>query len=183
MGEEQLLMQPAPSPEALIDAAVKQLTTLYHAKGDLELSFIRQIAGAQFTIDSLERTVTRLSAADEPDAATIDRLTRIQARKQRMITVAIKELKGLQSLRNAIELFPVQTQDLPPLADQMPFIGFRPKIIPLPPPAVLARLANPFGAALAATKDTGEIRLPRGFEHFPNKEPFLKKMAQNSPGK
>ena len=83
------------NPEALIAAAVAQLTALYHAKGDLELSFVRQIAGAQFTIDSLERTVLKLSSADEPDTAAIDRLTRIQARKQRMLAVALKELKGL----------------------------------------------------------------------------------------
>ncbi|MEP7364457.1 MAG: hypothetical protein ABI972_14475 [Acidobacteriota bacterium] len=177
-------MQTAASPEVLIDAAVQQLAQLYHAKGDLELSFVRQIAGAQFTIDSLERTVIHLSAATEPDAAAIDRLTRIQARKQRMITVALKELKALQSLRNALLRFPDQTQGLPPLADHMPFIGFPTKIRAIPLD-VLARIRNQSTpASMVAPKPAstlaGEMPLPRGFEHFPNKEPLLKRMEQQS---
>ena len=75
-----------------------------------------------------------------------------------MMAVALKELKALQSLRNAIKNFPVQTEDQPPLADQMPFIGFRPKIVPLPEPATLQRLANPCGAALQVGS--------RGFERL-----------------
>lgn len=184
------------TPEALIAAAVAQLTALYHAEGDLELSFVRQIAGAQFTIDSLERTVLKLSAAGEPDAATIDRLTRVQARKQRMLTVALKELKGLQSLRNAILQYPDQTENMPPLADQLPFIGCPPKIRPIPTAILVkaaqmkaARTAANAGTAAPATSTakpappstTGEIRLPRGFEHFPNKEVFLKATTQNEP--
>ena len=184
------------NPEALIAAAVAQLTALYHAKGDLELSFVRQIAGAQFTIDSLERTVLKLSAAGELDAVTIDRLTRIQARKQRMLAVALKELKGLQSLRNAILQYPDQTENMPPLADQMPFIGYPPKIRPIPT-AILAKAAQMKAAKAAANaatvasttsaatpappSATGEMRLPRGFEHFPNKEVFLKAREENAP--
>lgn len=123
-------MKPAATPEAAIDAAVADLCSLYHAKGDLELMFVRQIAGAQFTLDALERSLIKLTTAAELDIPAIDRITRIQSREQRRMTVALKELKDLQERRSLIQRFPEQTQGLPPLANHFCHVGAQPIVAP-----------------------------------------------------
>ncbi|MEP7362881.1 MAG: hypothetical protein ABI972_06465 [Acidobacteriota bacterium] len=125
-------MQPAPTPESTIDAAITRLTAHYHAKGDLELHFIRQIAGAQFTLDALQRALNKISTAGDPDDRRVDRITKSQARTQRMHNAALKELKDLQTRRGLQERFPEQTKDAPPLADHTPHVGYNAPIMPLP---------------------------------------------------
>jgi len=123
---------PNSSPEAVIHAAVQRLTSQYNAQGDLELYMIRQIAAFQLTVESLQRNIDHLLLAADPDDVRIDRLSRSQARTHRMELNAIRELKALQD-RRAVQLrFPEQTNSLPPLADHLPFVGFRPQIEPLP---------------------------------------------------
>lgn len=125
-------MQAAAKPELNIDAAAERLAGLYKAQGDLELYFVRQIAAAQITIESLNRAIHTLSFSDDPNDARIDRLSRAKAREQRQEIYAIKELAALQDRRNVLARFPDQTKDCPPLADHTLFIGERPKIKPIP---------------------------------------------------
>lgn len=125
-------MQPARTPESLIDVAAAQFATLYKAHGDLELMFCREIASAKVTFDSIQRAVNALDPAVEANATQIDRLSRSQVRYQRIQTVAIRELKQLQERRNIMERFPDQTRDCAPLADHTPFVGDKPAIRPIP---------------------------------------------------
>jgi len=122
---------PNSSPDAIIDATVQRLSSQYKAHGELELYFIRQIAGAQITIESLQRAILTLSSAADPNDVRIDRLSRSKAREQRQMAVAIKELKALQDRRNIVERFPDQTKDCPPLADHARFVGGKPSIAPV----------------------------------------------------
>ncbi|MEP7367794.1 MAG: hypothetical protein ABI972_31420 [Acidobacteriota bacterium] len=125
-------MQTAARPEPNIEDAAARLASLYKAQGDLELYFIRQIAAAQITVESLNRAIHTLSSAADPNDARIDRLSRAKAREQRQEICAIKELRTLQDRRNILARFPDQTKDCPPLADHTLFIGERPKIKPIP---------------------------------------------------
>ncbi|MEP7367024.1 MAG: hypothetical protein ABI972_27510 [Acidobacteriota bacterium] len=124
-------MQAGFAPNTPIDDAVARLTRQYKAEGDIELMFIRQIAAAQVTYESLQRAIDTLLAAADLNDLRIDRLSRAKAREQRQQTTALKELKDLQQRRNAIERFPTQTQDFPPLANHADFIGLPSKIKPL----------------------------------------------------
>jgi hypothetical protein len=123
----------APARTCPIDARAATLVRQYDAKGDLELLFIRQIASAETTFDSLQRALDKLYAAAELDDVKIDRLTRAQSRAQRMQTIALRELKDLQARRNLIERFPDQTKDCPPLGDHFCHIGEHPIVKPIPP--------------------------------------------------
>jgi hypothetical protein len=123
----------APATSCPIDARAASLARRYTAKGDLELLFIRQIAAAETTFNSLQRALDRLYAATELDDVKIDRLTRAQSRAQRMQTIALKELKDLQQRRNLFERFPDQTKDCAPLADHFCYVGQHPAIKPIPP--------------------------------------------------
>ena len=128
-------MQAAPAINTPIDDAVARLTRQYKVEGDIEVMFIRQIAAAQVTYESLQRAIDTLLAAAEPNDSRIERLSRAKAREQRQQTTALRELKDLQQRRNAIERFPSQTEGRPPLADHSDFIGLPPKIRPfLTPP-------------------------------------------------
>ena len=126
-------MSTAPTPLCPIDARAASLARQYAAKGDLELLFIRQIAAAEITFDSLQRALDKLYAAADLDDVKIDRLTRAQSRAQRMQTVALKELKDLQHRRNLIERFPDQTKDCAPLADHFCHVGENPMVTPINP--------------------------------------------------
>ena len=66
----------AASPTNPIEDAVARLTRQYATKGELELYFVRQIAAAQITIESLQRNLDTLFAAIEPNDARIDRLSK-----------------------------------------------------------------------------------------------------------
>jgi len=123
----------AATQQCPIDTRAAVLARQYRAQGDLELIFVRQIASAETTFNSLQRAIDRLNAAAEIDDVRIDRLSRSQARSQRMQTNALKELKELQQRRNLIERFPDQTKDCPPLADHFAYVGEHPIIKPIPP--------------------------------------------------
>ena len=138
-------MNSAPSPKCPIDARAANLARQYHAKGDLELLFIRQIAASEVTFDSLQRALDKLYAAAELDDVKIDRLTRAQSRAQRMGTIALKELTSLQARRNIIERFPEQTKDRPPLGDHFSYVGENPFVRPYTPPQP-RRTPEPAGA-------------------------------------
>ncbi len=127
-------MKPAQTPEAILSAAGARLSSQYRAKGDLELYFIRQIAGCQLTVEAIQRNIDRLCSAEEIDDQRIDRLTRAQSRAQRMETIALKELKDLQARRNIAERFPDQTRDRPPLGDHFCYVGAEPLVRPPSPP-------------------------------------------------
>ncbi|MEP7363161.1 MAG: hypothetical protein ABI972_07895 [Acidobacteriota bacterium] len=126
-------MQASLAPLHPVDDAVARLTRQYNAKGDLELYFVRQIAAAQITYESLQRNIDSLLAAVDYNDARMDRLSRAKAREQRQLTIALKELKDLQQRRNLLERFPDQTKDCPPLADHVLYIGEHPHIKPIPP--------------------------------------------------
>jgi hypothetical protein len=124
----------AATPPCPIDARAAILARQYNAKGDLELMFVRQIASAETTFNSLQRALDHLYSAPELDCRKIDTLTRAQARAQRMAAVALKDLRDLQDRRNLIERFPEQTKDRPPLASHVSFVGETPFIRPYTPP-------------------------------------------------
>lgn len=135
-------MQAALSPESLIGVSAAKLATQYKAHGELELMFVREIASAKVTFDSLQRAVNSLDPAVEANAVHIELLSRAKIRYQRMKTIAIRELRALQGCRNILERFPDQTRDCAPLADHTPFIGNNPAIKPIS--ALLrGRLASP----------------------------------------
>lgn len=123
----------APAPQCPIEARAAVLARQYNAKGDLELIFIREIASAETTFNSLQRAIDKLCAAVVLDDIKIDRLSRAQTRYQRMQTAALKELKDLQQRRNLTERFPEQTHGCPPLADHLSHVGESPRIKPIPP--------------------------------------------------
>lgn len=125
-------MQAAPVLINPIDDAVARLTRQYNAKGEIELYFVRQIAAAQVTFESLQRAIGTLLAAADPNDIRIDRLSRAKAREQRQQTIAVKELKEMQQRRNLLERFPDQTKDCPPLADHILYVGEHPHIKPVP---------------------------------------------------
>jgi hypothetical protein len=124
-------VKPALTPESQIDTLAAELAKQYNAKGDLELMFVRQLASASVTYDSLQRAINSLDPSTDAGCAQIDRLSRTQVRYQRMQAVAIKELKGLQERRNIAERFPDQTRDCAPLADHTLFIGEKPRVKPV----------------------------------------------------
>lgn len=134
-------MKPALAPETIIDNLAAQFAQQYSARGELELMFCREIASARVTFDSLQRAVNSLDPLDDAQALKLDRLSRMQARYQRMEIAALKELKNLQARRNVMERFPDQTKSCAPLADHIPFIGERPSIAPIP--SRLRRLLDP----------------------------------------
>lgn len=90
-------------------ARAAQLAREHSAHGELELLFVRQIASAEATFLSLERALARLAHRPRLDArseARLERLTRAQARAQRILTTALKELYALQVRRAAAQLNP-----------------------------------------------------------------------------
>ncbi len=99
---------PAPASDPLA-ARAAQLARAHSAHGELELLFVRQIASAEATFLSLERALARLAHRPRLDArseARLERLTRAQARAQRILTTALKELYALQARRAAAQLNP-----------------------------------------------------------------------------
>jgi len=96
-------VSPAPASDPFA-ARAAQLAREHSAHGELELLFVRQIASAEATFLSLERALARLAHRPRLDArseARLERLTRAQARAQRILTTALKELHALQALRAA----------------------------------------------------------------------------------
>lgn len=92
------------APRDPIAQRTAQLAREYAAAGELELLFVRQIASAEATFHSLQRAIERLAAAPrltERAEARLERLTHAQARSQRILTTALKELKALQLHRRA----------------------------------------------------------------------------------
>ena len=121
-------MKPALAPESQIEAIAAGLAIEYLAKGDLELMFVRDIASARVTFEYLQRAVNSLDPSTPDGLAKIDRLSRVQARYQRMQSAALKELRGLQERRNIMERYPDQTRDCAPLADHTLFVGDKPRL-------------------------------------------------------
>ena len=154
-------MQAAPAPINLIDDAVARLTRQYNAKGELELYFVRQIAAAQITYESLQRAIDTLMAAADLNDVRIDRLSRAKAREQRQQTVAVKELKDLQQRRNLLERFPDQTKDCPPLADHILYVGEQPHIKPIPL-LLRGRMASPVDHTPRTTNQPDPQKLAKG---------------------
>ena len=154
-------MKPALAPESLIDTLAAQFAQHYSARGDLELMFCREIASARVTFDSLQRAVNSLDPLDDAQSLKFDRLSRMQARYQRMETAALKELKDLQARRNISERFPDQTKDCPPLADHTPFIGEIPFIKPIPP-LLRGRLYPPLNHTPMTTNAPDPATLAKG---------------------
>jgi len=139
-------VKPALAPETIIDNLAAQFAQHYSARGDLELMFCREIASARVTFDSLQRAVNSLDPLNEAQSLQIDRLSRAQARYQRMESNALKELKDLQARRNIIDRFPDQTKDCAPLADHTAFVGEIPLLKPIPP-QLRGRLYPPLNQA------------------------------------
>jgi hypothetical protein len=157
-----------------IEGAAARLADLYKAKGDLEVYFIRQIAAAQITIESLNRAIHTLDAAAEPDYARIDRLSRAKAREQRQEIYALKEFKALQDRRNILERFPDQTKDCAPLADHTPFVGEVPFIKPIP--AVLrGRLRSPLDHTPMRFSEPDAAKLAKGIPDIKRLVPDIRR--------
>jgi hypothetical protein len=155
------VVKPALAPETIIDSLTNQFAQCYSARGDLELMFCREIASARVTFDSLQRAVNSLDPLDDVQSLKFDRLSRMQARYQRMETNALKELKDLQARRNILERFPDQTKDCAPLAEHTAFVGEVPFIKPIP--AVLrGRLRSPLDHTPMRFSEPDAAKLAKG---------------------
>lgn len=137
-------------------ARAAQLARRYSPKGELELLFIRQIASAELTFNSLQRAIAALLASpslDERAEIRIERLTRAQARAQRMLATALKELKALQLVRLNTEASRLRLQPLPAPARTSarpdPPAHATPTSSPLPPGAPWPRPDSARSPALA----------------------------------
>lgn len=136
-------------------ARAAQLARRYSPKGELELLFIRQIASAELTFNSLQRAIAALLASsnlDERAEIRVERLTRAQARAQRMLATALKELKALQLLRlNAEASRQVRSRpasrELPDLLPPLPS-SHPPPLLRTPPRPAPPRRQEPLGTPL-----------------------------------
>ena len=126
-------MSISPAPIETIEQRTEVLFTRYHAKGELERQFCRDMASSQVTAESYERLIFKLGDAEDPDDRRLGRVQLAKSRALRDGHNALKDLMMVQDRRNLIERFPDQTVDCAPFANHTPFIGDEPKIKPIPP--------------------------------------------------